>query len=60
MRKSKHSWYNARCAGSKEIRDSAWKRWRKQHIESNLEQYREAKNDYVRIRREKRFNLKKI
>ena len=43
VRKSKHSWYNARCAGAKKIRDAAWKRWRKQHTESN----REARNDYL-------------
>ena len=31
VRKSKHSWYNARCAGAKKIEDAAWK--------SNGEQY---------------------
>ena len=37
VRKSKHSWYNARCAGVKKIRDAAWKRWRKKRTECNGE-----------------------
>ena len=50
VRKKKHSWYNARCAEAKKIRDAAWKRWRRQ---------REARNDNVRIRREEEIQLEK-
>ena len=60
VKKSKHNWYNARCAGAKKIRDAAWKRWRKQHTEINREQYREARNDCVRIRREEEIQFKKM
>ena len=59
VRKKKHSWYNARCAEAKKIRDAAWKRWRKQHTENDGEQYRGAGNDYVRIRREEEIQFEK-
>ena len=55
VKKSKHS----RCAGTKKIRDAAWKRWRRQHTESNRERYREARNDYVRMRREEEIQFEK-
>ena len=59
MKKSKYNWYNARCAGAKKIRDAVWERWRKQCTESNREQYREAGNDYLRIRREEEIKFEK-
>ena len=39
--------------------DATWKRWRKQRAKSNREQYREARNDYVRMRREEEIQFEK-
>ena len=52
VRKSKHNWYNARCAEAKKRKDKAWKLLKKQRNENNREQYKEARNEYVRIRKE--------
>ncbi len=52
IRESKHSWYNARCERAKKIKDAAWKKLRRHRNDNNREQYKEARNEYVRIRRE--------
>ena len=52
IRESKHSWYNARCMEAKRNKDKQWKKMRRQRNEHNIKQYKEARNEYVRIRRE--------
>ena len=52
VRKSKQVWYNTRCAEAKKIRDKAWKKLKKQRNEIHREQYKEARNEYITIRRE--------
>ena len=52
VRESKHAWYNARCVAAKKKRNAAWRKLRKQRNEGNRKQYIEARNEYVRIRRE--------
>ena len=36
----------------KKIRDKAWRKLKKQRNEIHREQYKEARNEYIRIRRE--------
>ncbi len=52
VRESKHAWFNARCVAAKKERNAAWRKLRKQRNERNRKQYIEARNEYVRIRRE--------
>ena len=59
VRESKHAWYNARCATAKKEKNAAWRKLRKHRNERNRKQYNEARNEYVRIRREeeRRFEM---
>ena len=51
VRKSKQVWYDARCAEAKKIRrDKAWKKLKKQRNEIHRDQYKEARNEYIKIR----------
>ena len=59
VKKSKHSWYNARCQEAKREKDRAWKKLLKQRNEYNSENYKEARNEYIRIRREVERNFEK-
>ena len=59
IKKSKHSWYNARCTEAKKRKDKAWKKLKKQRNEYNREQYKEARNEYVRIRKEEQRKFEK-
>ena len=52
VKKSKQVWFNAICAEAKKIRDKAWKKLKKQRNEIHREQYKEARNEYITIRRE--------
>ena len=58
--KGRNDWFNATCAKAKEKRDIAWKRWKRNRNIVNKESYREARNEYVKIRKEEEKNLKKI
>ena len=51
IKNSKHTWYNARCAEAKRVKDRTWKKLKKRRNKSNRERYNEARNEYVRIRR---------
>ena len=46
-RESIHSWYNARCARAKKIKDATWRKLKKHRNDINREQYKEARNEYV-------------
>ena len=59
IRSSKHTWYNARCAEAKRTRDRTWRKVKKQRNEINRERYKEARNEYVRIRREEEIAFEK-
>ena len=50
VKESKYSWYNARCVKAKKINDAAWRKLKKHQNDNNREQYKEARNEYVRIR----------
>ena len=52
VRESKYSWFNGRCVEAKKRKDKAWKKWMKNRNDINREQYRNERNEYVRIRRE--------
>ena len=52
IRSRKQTWYNARCAEAKRAKDRTWRKLKKQRNESNRERYKEARNEYGRIRRE--------
>ena len=59
VKKSKQDWYNARCAQAKKIKDKAWKKLKIQRNEACREQYKEARNEYIRIRREEERTFEK-
>ena len=59
IRNSKHMWCNARCADAKRVKDRAWRKLKKQRNETNRERYNEARNEYVRIRREEQIAFEK-
>ena len=59
LRDSKYTWYNARCAEAKRAKDRTWRKLKKQRNEINRERYNEARNEYVRIRREEEIAFEK-
>ena len=59
VRRKKYSWYNARCQEAKRAKDRAWKKLIKQRNLFNSERYKEARNEYIRIRREEERNFEK-
>ena len=59
VKESKYSWYNARCARAKKIKDTAWRKLKRYRNDNNREQYEEAGNEYVRIRREEEIRFEK-
>ena len=59
LKKSKHTWYNARCPEAKRVKARTWRKLKKQKNKSNRERYNEARNEYVRIRREEEIAFKK-
>ena len=59
VKESKYSWYNARCARAKKIKDVAWRKLKKHRNDNNRESYKEARNEYVRIRREEKIRFEK-
>ena len=59
VRKSKFSWYNARCSKAKKDKDTAWRKMRKNWNVNTREEYKRARNEYVRIRREEEKNFEK-
>ncbi|MPC57590.1 hypothetical protein E2C01_051573 [Portunus trituberculatus] len=40
-------------------KDKAWKKLKKQRNESNRQQYKDARNEYIRVRREEERNFEK-
>ncbi len=56
----RHSWYNARCAKAKKDKDKAWKKVKKQWNEGNREEYKQARNEYLNIKKKKKGTLKRI
>ena len=59
VRRSKYSWYNARCSKAKKDKDTAWRKMRKQWNVNTREEYKKARNEYVKIRREEEKNFEK-
>ena len=59
VKRRKYSWYNARCQEAKRAKDRAWKKLIKQRNGYNSEKYKEARNEYIRIRREEERNFEK-
>ncbi|XP_050725009.1 uncharacterized protein LOC127002828 [Eriocheir sinensis] len=57
--KGKNDWFNARCADAKEKRDKAWKRLKRNKNQRNKEDFKIARNEYVKIRREKEKGYEK-
>lgn len=52
-------WFNKKCYESKKIRDAAWGRWRKRKKLKDWNDYKSARNEYVKVRREERKNFEK-
>lgn len=59
VKKNTGPWYNGRCAEAKKTKDKAWKKLKTQRNENNSLQYRKARNEYVRIRREEERNFER-
>ena len=57
--KWKEDWFNKKCEKAKEVRDAAWKTWRKRGTSRTKEEYKTARNEYVRIRREEQKNFER-
>lgn len=52
VKKRKHEWFNIRCAEAKKEKDRAWKKMMKQRRQDTREEYRRARNEYSKIRKE--------
>ena len=52
-------WFNKRCHEGKEIRDAAWKKWRRRKRPNDWNEYKRARNDYIKVRREEKRNFEK-
>ena len=48
----KQDWFNARCFMAKEKRDTAWRSWKRNKNIRNRENFRSARNEYVKVRKE--------
>ena len=46
------AWFNKRCEESKRKRDTAWNKWMKRKGPFAWEEYKKARNEYTKIRRE--------
>mgnify|MGYP003334637790 CR=1 FL=1 len=52
-------WFNNECEKAKEKRDLLWNRYRRHSSEQAYRRYKQARNDYTRIRREAQKNFEK-
>ena len=57
VRKSKHAWYNRRCTEAKKAKDRALKRMIRRNSEVYREEYKKARNEYCRIRKEEEIKF---
>ena len=55
----KEDWYNARCKLARAEKEAAWNRWRKRGGQEKWEEFKVARNEYVRILREEERNYEK-
>ena len=54
-----NDWFNARCTKAKEKRDEAWKRWKRNRNLRNKENFKIARNEYVKVRKEEERQYEK-
>ena len=52
-------WFNGRCTRAKERRDAAWKRWRRHRNTRNKEEFKQARNEYMKVRKEEERSYEK-
>ena len=52
-------WFNRRCCEGKMKRDAAWGKWRKRKRLQDWNEYKKARNEYVKMRREEKKNFEK-
>ena len=57
--KKKEDWYNTRCKLAREKKEAAWNRWRKRGGRKNWEEFKSARNEYVRVLREEERDYEK-
>ena len=52
-------WFNGRCAKAKEKRDDAWRKWKRYRNTRNKENFRKARNEYMKVRKEEERGFEK-
>ena len=57
--KRKEDWFNMICERAKLRRDKAWKKMRRKPTRENKREYKQERNEYVRIRREEERKFEK-
>ncbi len=58
-KKGRKEWYNGECEKANKKRDEAWERLRRKLNNRNREEYKLARNEYVRVRREEERKYEK-
>ena len=51
-KKTNHDWFNNECINAKEKRDLLWNRYRRHSSHQAYRRYKQARNEYTKIRRE--------
>ena len=52
-------WFNGRCARAKERRDTVWKKWKRHRNTRNKEEFKQARNEYMKVRKEEERGYEK-
>ena len=58
MRKT-NEWFNHKCVEAKEKRDLLWNRYRRHNSENAYERYRQARNEYTKVRKQAQITFEK-
>ena len=57
--KKTNEWFNHKCVKAKEKRDLLWNRYRRHISENAYARYKQARNEYTKVRKETQINFEK-